>query len=100
MSDTFLEYSKAFDLIIHDVLLNKMVPAHLVQWVAAFLLDREQRVKHRRRCVQAMVSEWRLSPGHFIRAQHFLSISMICKRLVLFISMLTTTLYLKYVANT
>ena len=41
----FLEYSKAFNLIIHDIhiLLNKTVgmevPAHLVRWMAAFLLD-------------------------------------------------------------
>ena len=39
----FLEYSKAFNLIIHDTLLNKTVgmevPAHLVRWMAAFLLD-------------------------------------------------------------
>ena len=45
----FLDYSKAFDLINHDILLNKMtgmeVPAHLVRWMAAFLLDREQSVK-------------------------------------------------------
>ena len=45
----FLDYSKTFDLINHDILLNKMtemeVPAHLVRWMAAFLLDREQRVK-------------------------------------------------------
>ena len=45
----FLDYSKAFDLINHDILLSEMVgieiPAHLVRWMAAFLLDREQRVK-------------------------------------------------------
>ena len=44
-----LDYSLAFDLINHDVLLNKMVgmevPAHLVPWMAAILLGREQRVK-------------------------------------------------------
>ena len=44
----FLDYSKAFDLINHDKLLNKMVgmevPAHLVRWMAAFSLDREQMV--------------------------------------------------------
>ena len=41
--------NKAFYLINHDILLNKMVgmevPAHLVRWMAAFLLDREQRVQ-------------------------------------------------------
>ena len=46
----FFYYSKPFDLINHDTLLNKMVgmevPAHLVGWMAAFLLDREQRVKN------------------------------------------------------
>ena len=45
----FLDCCKSFDLINHDILLNKMVgmevPAHLVRWMAAFLLDREQRVK-------------------------------------------------------
>ena len=45
----FLDYSKAFDLINHDILLSEMtgmeVPAHMVRWMAAFLLDREQRVK-------------------------------------------------------
>ena len=42
----FLDYSKAFDLIT-TILLNKMtgMAAHLVRWMAAFLLDREQRVK-------------------------------------------------------
>ena len=45
----FIYYSKAFDLINHDILLIKIVgmevPVHLVRWMAAFLLDREQRVK-------------------------------------------------------
>ena len=45
----FLDYCKVFDLINHEVLLNKMIameePAHLVRWMAAFLLDREQRVQ-------------------------------------------------------
>ena len=45
----FLDYRKAFDLINHDILIDTLVkmelPAHLVQWMVAFLLDREQRVK-------------------------------------------------------
>ena len=45
----FLDYRKAFDIINHDILIDKLVemelPAHLVRWMSAFLLDREQRVK-------------------------------------------------------
>ena len=44
-----LDYSKAFDLINHHILVRKLLdiglPEHLVRWIAAFLLDREQRVK-------------------------------------------------------
>ena len=44
-----LDFSKAFDLINHHILLDKLitngVPAHIVRWLAAFLLDRHQQVK-------------------------------------------------------
>ena len=45
----FLDYSKAFDLINYETLIDKLVamnlPAHIVRWTAAFLLNREQTVK-------------------------------------------------------
>ena len=44
-----LDFNKAFDLINHHVLLDKLqpygLPAHILRWVATFLLDRAQRVK-------------------------------------------------------
>ena len=45
----FLGYRKACNLINHDILIDKMItmelPVHLVRGMAAFLIDREQRVK-------------------------------------------------------
>ena len=44
-----VEYSKAFDHINHDILIAKLygmgLPAYLVRWMAAFLIDRQQSVK-------------------------------------------------------
>ena len=44
-----VDFSKAFDLINHLVLLDKLqcngIPPHIVRWIAAFLLDRSQQVK-------------------------------------------------------
>ena len=44
-----LDFSKAFDLINHHILLDKLIsyniPEHIVRWLAAFLLDRQQQVK-------------------------------------------------------
>ncbi len=45
------DYSKAFDLIDHNLLVNKLVDIgltrHIVRWMAAFLADRSPRVKLR-----------------------------------------------------
>ena len=44
-----LDFSKAFDLINHHILVDKLITngvlAHIVRWLAAFLLDRQQQVK-------------------------------------------------------
>ena len=97
----FLDYSKAFDLINHDILLKKMVgmevPAHLVRWMAAFLLDREQRVKVGDAVSKPGYPNGGVPQGTLSGPKHFL---VHIKRLVLFINMLTTALYLKYATKT
>ena len=44
-----IDYSKAFYLINHDILINKRlsfgIPPHLVRWMAAFLLDCQHKVR-------------------------------------------------------
>ena len=44
-----LDFSKAFDLIYHNILLDKLhvfgISAHILRWTAAFLLDRTLWVK-------------------------------------------------------
>ena len=45
------------------------VPAHLIRWMAAFLLDREQRVKVGDAVSKPGYPKWGRSPGDFIRAK-------------------------------
>ena len=44
-----LDYSKAFDLINHNILMDKLenlgLPPHILRWMGAFLLDRSQCVR-------------------------------------------------------
>ena len=100
----FLDYSKAFDLINHDILLNKMVgmevPAHLFRWMAAFLLDREQRVKVGDAVSKPGYPNGGVPQGTLSWAKHFLVHMNDLQTPVLFINILTTALYLKYATKT
>ena len=48
VSVVMLDFSKAFDLINHHILLDKLtnsgLPVHIVWWIGTFLLDRSQKV--------------------------------------------------------
>ena len=44
----FYDFAKAFDVVNHSILLdkiNKMLPEWIVSWIAAYLTNRKQRVK-------------------------------------------------------
>jgi len=53
----FVDFSKAFDHVDHNVLIDKMValglPDVIVRWMCAFLRDRRQRVK-----IGNVLSDW------------------------------------------
>ena len=57
------DFKKAFDLIDHDILIQKLVsyeiPNNVVNWIIYFLLNRKQRVK----LCQDCVSEWGSVPA-------------------------------------
>jgi len=48
ISTIFFDFSKAFDLVNHELLLNKLekhLPSWLTSWIAVYLTNRRQRVK-------------------------------------------------------
>jgi hypothetical protein len=52
----FFDFEKAFDLVDHEILLNKLkpiLPAWLISWIAAYLTDRYQQIKLRN-----IATEW------------------------------------------
>ncbi len=79
-SDTFVrvllvDYSKAFDHINHEILIAKLcgmgLPAHLVRWMAAFLIDRQQCVKIGDTVSNTVyrLPQWRRSSGNIVWPQ-------------------------------
>ena len=53
----FFDFAKAFDLVPHDLLLQKLTPVlppWLVRWIASYLSDRTQRVR-----VGQTTTEWK-----------------------------------------
>ena len=53
----FFDFSNAFDLVDHELLLEKLfkleLPTWLVSWIASYLIDRKQRV-----VINGTTSEW------------------------------------------
>ena len=96
----FLDYSKAFDLINHEILINKLaamnVPAHIVRWMAAFLIDRQQTVKIGETASQQGYPNGGVPRGTLSGPKDFLVYINDYAHLVLFRSTSMTVPYLKY----
>ena len=60
---TLFDYQKAFDLIDHKILVNKLcklsIPTRIINWIIDFLSDRLQRIKLSEGCY----SEWGSVPS-------------------------------------
>ena len=62
---TLCDYKKAFDLIDHRILVNKLceldLPTEIINWIIDFLSDRSQRIKLSRDVTPSGVQS---CPGH------------------------------------
>ena len=62
-----LDFSKAFDLINHHILLDKLtnigLPVHIVRWIGAFLLNRSQQVMLGNHCSSSGSPTGGVPPG-------------------------------------
>ena len=65
--------SKAFDLINHNILLEQLqafgISAPILRWMAAFLLDRTQRVKIGNNYSHTGLPKWGSTTGNYVWTQ-------------------------------
>ena len=61
-----LDFSKAFELINHCLLIEKLqlydLPEHIIRWMAAFVLDRNQRVNIGKHYSQSGLPQYHKEP--------------------------------------
>ena len=73
-----LDFSKAFDLINHCLLIEKLqlydLLEHIIRWMAAFLLDRNQRVKIWEALFTIWSPQWRSTTRNPIWSKMFLGL--------------------------
>ena len=71
-----LDFSIAFDLINHHILLDKLttsgLPVHIVRWIGAFLLDRSQKVIIGHNCSSSGSPNGGVSQGTLSGPKYFL----------------------------
>ena len=71
-----LDFSKAFDLINHHILLEKLtnsgLPRHIVRWIGAFLLGRRQKVMIGSNCSRSGIPNGGVPQGTFSGPKCFL----------------------------
>ena len=96
-----LDFSKAFDLINHEILLAKLeangVPPHVLRWMASFLLDRTQRVKIGKHTSSIGRPNGGVHKGQSLDLEIVSCTSTILRHLPQCINILMIAPYLKYV---